>query len=96
MAAGRKTGGRKPGSLNKETVEIKALAQVYGPTAIARLAKLSGLMLGEDGELLPPAESEATQVAALKELLDRGYGKARQPVEHGFDTSVEDLLDRLG
>lgn len=27
MAAGRKTGGRKPGSLNKRTLELQALAQ---------------------------------------------------------------------
>jgi hypothetical protein len=27
-----------------------------------------------------PAEAEATRVAAIKELLDRGYGKAAQPL----------------
>lgn len=44
-----------------------------------RLAELAGFAVGEDGEKLKPAESEAAQIAATKELLDRGYGKAAQP-----------------
>ena len=72
MAAGLKTGGRVKGSLNKATVEIKALAQEYGPAAIARLALLSGLTDK------PGSDSEQTQLGAMKELLDRGYGKSAQ------------------
>ena len=68
--------GRPKGSVNKTTREIKALAREYGPPAIARLAMLSGLMLPEK----PGAESETAQIAAIKELLDRGYGKATQPL----------------
>lgn len=62
--------GRGKGSLNKNTKEIKALAREYGPEAVKKLASLAGLLGG------PGSESEATQVAAIKELLDRGYGKA--------------------
>jgi hypothetical protein len=31
--------------------------------------------------LATKAESEAARVAAIKELLDRGYGRAVQPIE---------------
>jgi hypothetical protein len=78
MAKGRKTGGRVKGSVNKLAADIKGLAQSYGPSAIRRLAELSGLLVGEDGQLLPPAESQSTQTMAIKELLDRGFGKATQ------------------
>jgi hypothetical protein len=67
--------GRPKGSLNKTTREIKALARAFGPPAINRLAQLSGLLAGA-----PAAESEGAQIAAIKELLDRGYGKATQPL----------------
>jgi hypothetical protein len=68
---GRRPGsGRKKGTPNKVTAEIKQLAQQYGPEAIAELARLA-----------TKAESEAARVAAIKELLDRGYGRAVQPIE---------------
>jgi len=69
MAKGHKTGGRVAGTPNKATSEIKALAQAHAATAIKELARLS-----------VEAESEAARVAAIKELLDRGYGKSAQPV----------------
>ena len=68
---GRRPGsGRKKGTANKVTAEIKELAQKYGPEAIAELASLA-----------TKAETEAARVAAIKELLDRGYGRAVQPIE---------------
>ncbi|MCL2656825.1 MAG: hypothetical protein FWD62_05275 [Betaproteobacteria bacterium] len=70
MPVGKKYGGRTKGTPNKTTADVKALAQRYGKQAIERLAKL-----------MTSAESEATQVAAAKELLDRGYGKSKQAVE---------------
>jgi len=69
MAKGRKTGGRTAGTPNKATSEIKALAQAHAAIAIAELARLA-----------IKAESEAARVAAIKELLDRGYGKSAQPL----------------
>lgn len=65
--------GRKPGSKNKSTADIKALAQVHGPQAIERLAKI----------LLDPLSSEKAVIAAARELLDRGYGKPTQSMELG-------------
>lgn len=69
MATGQKTGGRAKGTPNKATADIKALAQAYAPAAMKELARLSVL-----------AESEPARVAAIKELFDRGFGKARQPI----------------
>lgn len=62
-----KAGGRAKGTLNKATSGIKELARVHGPDVIERLVKLSG------------DPSGAVAVAACRELLDRGYGKAPQP-----------------
>jgi hypothetical protein len=64
---GVRYGGRAKGTPNKATADIKALAQEHAPKAIAELARLVGA-----------AESEQARVAAIKELLDRGYGKPAQ------------------
>jgi hypothetical protein len=79
-----KTGGRKVGTPNKSTVEIKELAQQYAPEAIAELARL-----------MKEAESEAARVTAIKEILDRAYGKSPQaltgegggPIQHQVGVS---------
>lgn len=62
--------GRPKGSLNKATADIKTMAQAYGPEAIETLARI-----------MRNPESQKVQVAAIKELLDRGYGKAVQAIE---------------
>jgi hypothetical protein len=73
---GRQPGaGRKKGVPNKATAELKAMAGKWGPAIIDRLAELAGLK-GKN-----PAKQEVTAMAAMKELLDRGYGKVRPPVE---------------
>lgn len=69
MALGKKTGGRKRGTPNKATADVRAMAKEYGAAAIERLA-----------DLMKNAESEQAQIAAAKELLDRGYGKSTQPI----------------
>jgi len=69
MAHGVKTGGRQKGTPNKATADVKALARKYTDAAIKELARLS-----------TKAESEAARVAAIKELLDRAYGKSPQAV----------------
>jgi len=70
MAIGKKTGGRKAGTPNKVTADIKALAQAHAEDVIKELARLA-----------VRSESDAARVSAIKELLDRGYGKSRQPVD---------------
>jgi hypothetical protein len=69
-APGERRGGRKAGVPNKATADIKALARPYGAPAIAELARLGGLTKA------PGAPNAAVRVAALRELLDRGYGRA--------------------
>ena len=67
---GMRVGGRQKGTPNKHTAEIKALARSYGPAAIKKLKEIA------DDEASPPQ----AKVAAIKELLDRGFGKSAQPL----------------
>jgi hypothetical protein len=62
---GRK-GGRPKGMAIEAITEIRALAAMRGPAAIARLVVLMG-------------EERHVAVAACRELLDRGFGKGPQP-----------------
>jgi len=62
--------GRPKGVPNKATCEIKELAQSYGPEVLQELLRLAR-----------HADNEAVRVSAGKEVLDRGYGKARQPMD---------------
>ena len=65
----RSGAGRPRGAPNKATAEIKELARQYSDKALAELARL-----------MENAESEATRVAACKEILDRAYGRAPQAI----------------
>jgi hypothetical protein len=78
MAKGRKTGGRRPGSLNKATADIRELARNYGPEALVELARLA-----------KEAASETARVAAIKEILDRAYGKSPQAVTLDSELSIQ-------
>ena len=95
---GRQPGaGRKPGTPNKVTKDVRALAQQYGPDAILGLAIMAGL--AKPLKRLPtikPAEVEPVRRSAMDSLLDRAYGKPSQPMEHSLDESFESILDRLG
>jgi hypothetical protein len=63
-----KTGGRKKGSRNKATADVKAAAQKYTTEALDVLASIMRM-----------SDGDAARVAAAKELLDRGHGKPAQP-----------------
>ena len=69
-----KTGGRPKGVGNKATADIKAAAREYSADALKELARLA-----------VEAESEPARVAAIKEILDRAYGKATQPISGDKD-----------
>jgi len=69
---GERRGGRQKGTPNKTTAEIRELAQAHGPDAIAEAARL-----------MKSAQSEATRIAAIGLILDRGYGKSIEKLEHG-------------
>ena len=64
---GERRGGRKKGTPNKATADIKAIAQKYTAEAVRTLAKL-----------MRDSESDAARVGAIKEILDRGHGKSAQ------------------
>lgn len=85
-----KTGGRQKGSLNIATADIKALARAHGADAVETLASIMS-----DSEVPP-----AARVAAAKELIDRGYGKAIQPTElsgkDGAPFAYEFIVKRAG
>jgi hypothetical protein len=64
----RSGAGRPKGSLNKVTADLMKAARVYTAEA---LETILAIMRGGD--------SETVRLAAAKELLDRGHGKAPQP-----------------
>jgi hypothetical protein len=66
MARGRKTGGRRKGTANKPT-PLKEAARVYTIEALHVLA-----------DIMRTGTNEAARIAAARELLDRGHGKAPQ------------------
>jgi hypothetical protein len=74
-----------PGGRPKENDEIKKLARQHCPAAIARLA------------ILIDDENGRTAVAACSEMLNRGYGKPPQALEHSgsIGLSHEEALAAL-
>lgn len=76
-----KTGGRKKGSVNKLTEEVRKLAKKFGPAAIDRL-----------NEIMTQSEDERAAVAAAKELLERAYGRASQVEGAGDAAKVKIVI----
>jgi hypothetical protein len=85
MAAGKppgrpkgtpKTGGRKKGTPNKATVEIKTLAQTFVQDAAGQ-AKL--LEQYRDGTIAP---------GVLQLMLHYAYGKPKDQVEHSGEVGI--------
>jgi hypothetical protein len=70
MAKWAKGQSGNPGGRPKVLAELRDLARRHAPAAIKELAL--------------EAESEAVRVAAIREILDRGYGKAG-PLVAGYD-----------
>ena len=64
--------------------EIRSLARSHTRTAIRVLV---GIMRSEDA-------TPAARVSAANAILDRGWGKAAQPVENGEDQPLE-LVHRV-
>jgi hypothetical protein len=85
----RPNSGRKKGSPNKVTAEIKEIANQYGEQALLTLVNL-----------MHTANSDSTKVMAAKEILDRAYGKATQyqevEVDHkgGVDVNIAPKLSK--
>lgn len=78
--------GRPKGLPNRATRELKDVIRSYCASAVKELARLA-----------LQAESEQARVSAIKELLDRGYGKSHQTSEvtHISKTARELTDDEL-
>ena len=66
-----KTGGRKKGTPNKATAEVRELAGEYTEDALKTLVQIMN-----DNKA-----AAAARIAAAKAVLDRGHGKPAQAVE---------------
>jgi hypothetical protein len=82
MSKFRKGQSGNPGGRPKVLAEIQELARRHTSDAIAELARLS-----------LKAKSERTRIAAIRELLDRAYGRSRQSLE--IDTNPSDPMQAL-
>ncbi|MGH6827653.1 MAG: hypothetical protein ACREFW_01925 [Rhizomicrobium sp.] len=69
--------------------ELRELARAWGPKAIERLAVLAGL------EGCGASESQQAQMGALKELLDRAYGRAQPPLSGDSGQPVITGIERV-
>ena len=65
---GERRGGRKKGTPNKRTAELRDVVRNYMPAAVERLAELMH------------SDDDAVSLAACKEIFDRGWGKPAQAV----------------
>lgn len=75
---------RKKTSSARTLTEIRSLARSHTRTAIRVLV---GIMRSEDA-------TPAARVSAANAILDRGWGKAAQPVENG-EGGVLELIHRI-
>jgi hypothetical protein len=81
---GERRGGRKPGSLNKATADVRAAAQQYTEEAVKTLATAMRAAKA-------PWNARVTAAIAL---LDRGHGKPKQSVDVSGALSLEQLIAR--
>ncbi len=73
MATGKKTGGRPKGVPNKDRRGLKEAFQKHEKALVKALLALT------------KSEDERVQATAIKECLDRGWGKPAQIVAVGGD-----------
>lgn len=78
--------GRPPGTPDKVPREVRELARQYTEDAVEELAAIAF-----------ESDSDFARVAAIKELLDRGWGKSKASVEVSGKVEHEhtDARDRL-
>jgi hypothetical protein len=79
---GYRYGGRQKGSANVRFTEIRNVAQIYGPEALAKAVEIMrhAMRQLEDGTLVPDFE---LQLKAATEIMNRAYGKPHQAVAVG-------------
>ena len=69
-----------PGGRPRIVGELRDLSRAHAPAAIQELARLA-----------LKAKSETARIAAIRELLDRGFGKPTQCVVADNEPALEDL-----
>lgn len=83
-----KNGGKRPGSGRKKGTPNPATIEQKGT-----LAELARQHTGKAIEILlkvaEGSESDAARVSAVAQLLDRGYGKPTQAIEHNGSLWLE-------
>ena len=84
MAKGMKTGGRKAGTPNRATADIKAVTGAYTSEAVGVLVDLMR------NETTPPP----VRLAAANSLLDRSHGKPA-PVTAGDDEADNERTESV-
>ncbi len=77
-APGERRGGRKKGTPNKTTADIKAALRMHGDELVKALLALT------------KSDDERVRLGAIQAALDRGFGKAAQHIE--AELSVYDSL----
>ena len=70
---GERRGGRQKGTPNRVTAELKAAFQKHGDGLVDALLALTR------------SDNEKVQLGAIKECLDRGWGRPAQAVQMGVD-----------
>ncbi len=83
MATGRKTGGRRKGTRNRVTAEIKAAFRLHGDELVDALLALT------------KSDDERVRLAAIQAALDRGWGKAVQAVDLGVEVQITSIERRI-
>lgn len=83
----REGSGRPKGSKDRATIEqkgtIEELARAHTPVALAALVHVA-----------TKSQSDNARVAAACAIIDRGYGKPRQAIEHsGTITHATEMTD---
>ena len=80
----RKGESGNPGGRPKVLGELQELARRHAPEVIAELVRLA-----------LKAKSETARIAAGRELLDRGFGRARQSMEVSLPDPERDIVRRI-
>ena len=76
MAQRQKTGGRRKGTPNRATAEIRAAFQKQGDDLVKALLALTR------------SEDERVRLGAIQAALDRGWGKPTQGVDLGVEVAI--------
>jgi len=85
MAQGKKTGGRRRGTPNRVTGEIRAAFQLHGDELVQALLKLT------------QSDDERVRLGAITAALDRGWGKPAQALQIKGDPDSPVIFNlRLG